>query len=194
MSIYHNYAPITSQDLTIKINFTEQFNYIGFMSLLKDKIIEIQRKYKNKIIFQTGMNPPGNTTYGLLFLPLKWLPSQTFKSSYSLIQEFLEVNQNNPSSGVGYTSLANPRSPEITISFNKINVADPNDTSVVIPITISEDTTSGTPKTVFTDQAGNQVYLFDNSKQRTSGGKKKSLRKKRRASRKARKNRTKRNK
>jgi hypothetical protein len=194
MSIYHNYAPITTKDLTITIYFTEMYNYTGFKSLLEEKIIEIQRKYKNKIVFQTGASPPGNTTYGLLFSPLIWPPSQTFKTSYTLIEEFLKVNQNNPSSGVGSASIYGERAPIVTISFNKINVGDPNDASVKIPITISKDITSTPIKTVFKDQAGNQVYLFDNSKQRTSGGKKKSLRKKRRAPRKSRKNRTKRNK
>ena len=71
MSIYHNYAPITTKDLTVEIYLTESFNYTGFMSVLERKIIEIQRKYKNKIAFQTDVAPPGNTTYGLLFFAVK---------------------------------------------------------------------------------------------------------------------------
>jgi hypothetical protein len=200
MSIYHNYPPITTRDLIVAIQLEKHYSYSDFKSLLKRGIENLEGKYEEKIAFQAGITPP--TTYSLKTFHTNfiWPESQMLKSSENLIKEFITVNKKNPSSGIGDASNMHTdyyihySPPSVYIWFNKIALV--NKTGDTKEISISEKYIPGTDRkeTLFNDEDGNQVYLFDNSKQRTSGGKKKSLRKKRRASRKARKNRTKRNK
>jgi len=200
MSIYHNYPPLTTSNLMVLINLEKHYSYSDFKSLLKREIRDLEGKYRDKIAFQTGITPP--TTYSLYTFSTNfiWPESQMLKSSENLIKEFITVNKKNPSSGIGdasnmYTDyFIHYTPPRVYIYFNKIALA--NNTGDTKEISISEKYIPGTDRkeTLFNDEDGNQVYLFDNSKVREKGGKNKSLRKKRRASRKARKNRTKRNK
>ena len=142
---------------------------------------------------QNGYGQLGNERYTIEYLPLLFPSYFSTATTSGAIEKFVKQNKDNKGVGdidfefyEGYSSSGM----KLFLHITKINLVDLGNSSKKIPITITETFNLNTKETEysFKDEAGNTVYLFhDDSK---SGGKKRTLRRKRRMSR---RNRTTRN-
>jgi len=195
MSIFHSYKPITD---AFRIGGVYEYKdtYVTIKRSLQDQMKENEKKYK--VVLQNGYGQLGNERYTIEYLPLDFSSYFSGITTEGAIKNFINKNKDNKKVGVGevdfelYEDRHGDEEIKLFVNITKINLVDLGNPSKKIPITMTKTFDVDTQKTKtdysFKDEAENTVYLFhDNSK---NGGKRKTLRRKRRMSR---RNRTTRN-
>jgi hypothetical protein len=185
MSVFHSYKPITDA-FRIGDVYDDDDTYLSIKRALQGRMKENEKKYK--VVLQNGYGQLGNERYTIEYLPLQFPSYFSAATTSGAIEKFVKQNKDNEEVGVGdidfeFYEGVYSSGMKLFLHITKINLVVLGNSSKKIPITITETFNLNTKKTEysFKDEAGNAVYLFhDDSK---SGGKKRTLRRKRRMSR-----------